>query len=85
MTTKEYETEKTIYHQFIQCLLKNYREERIISFYADKLCISAKYLVFAIKEVRGKSALDLINEAVILDAASTEEFGFNDITNLRYT
>ena len=48
--------------------LKNYREERIISFYADKLCISAKYLSVAIKEVRGKSALDLINEAVILDA-----------------
>lgn len=59
---------ETIYHQFIQCLLKNYREERIISFYADKLCISAKYLSVAIKEVRGKSALDLINEAVILDA-----------------
>lgn len=59
---------KAISHQFIQCLLKYYREERVVSFYADKLCISSKYLSAVIKDVRGKSVLALINEAVILDA-----------------
>lgn len=59
---------KAISHQFIQCLLKYYREERVVSFYADRLCISSKYLSAVIKDVRGKSVLALINEAVILDA-----------------
>lgn len=59
---------ETIYHQFFQLLLKHYKEERSISFYADKLCISAKYLSAVVKSVRTKTVSDMINDAVILDA-----------------
>ena len=59
---------EAIYHQFMLCLLKHYREERAVSFYANKLCISAKYLSAVIKDIRARSVLALINEAVILDA-----------------
>ena len=36
-------------------------------FYADKLCITSKYLTMVIKETSGKSAKDWIVEYIILE------------------
>lgn len=38
-----------------------------MAFYADKLCITSKYLTMVIKETSGKSAKDWIVEYVILE------------------
>lgn len=57
-----------IYMCFIQTVQKNYMRERNITFYADVLCISPKYLSQVIKNVTGRLAGEWISDYVILEA-----------------
>jgi len=50
---------------FYALLRKHYKEERSISFYADKMCMSPKYLTSTIKKLTGKSVMMWIHDAVI--------------------
>lgn len=58
----------SIVERFIELVHQHYREERQIGFYADKLCITPKYLSKLVKENTGRSAGDWIESHVILDA-----------------
>ncbi|WP_321437721.1 helix-turn-helix domain-containing protein [uncultured Bacteroides sp.] len=50
-------------------LVKLYsHEQRQVKFYANKLCITPKYLSLLIKQTTGKSANEWINNAVIIEA-----------------
>ena len=51
-------------------IVENYKTDRTVSFYAGKLCVTAKYLGIIAKEVSGKPVSQLINDAVTLDAKS---------------
>jgi AraC family transcriptional activator of pobA len=53
---------------FKQLVNTHYATERSLSFYADKLCISAPYLAETVKAVTGKRAVQWISEAVVLEA-----------------
>lgn len=53
---------------FMRVVMENYKQERSVGFYADKLCVTAKYLSLVVKDVSGKSAGDWIDEYVILEA-----------------
>lgn len=76
--------------QFHSLLHKHYKEERNISFYADKMCLTPKYLTSTIKKITGKSIMTWIHEAVIMAAKVqlkstdktvlqiSEELNFND-------
>ena len=59
---------KKVFESFIELVEKYHNKERSVSFYADKLCISSKYLSQIIKKVSGFSAPDIINKYVILEA-----------------
>ena len=59
---------KRTFEMFVELVEKYHNKERSISFYADKLCISSKYLSQIIKSVSGFSAPDVINKYVILEA-----------------
>ncbi|MDU1889494.1 MAG: helix-turn-helix domain-containing protein [Dysgonomonas sp.] len=61
--------EKISYDYFV-LVMKYYKEKKDVAFYADKLCISAKYLTSVVKEVSGRPAKDWINEYIILDVKS---------------
>ncbi len=61
---------KIIFHNFLNVLSEYYQSERSVTFYADKLCITPKYLSSVCKETCGKLAMDIIAHAVILDAKS---------------
>lgn len=58
----------SIYEKFMLEVLKNYKKERSVSFYADKLCLTAKHLSSVVKEVSGKTAGEWIDNFVILEA-----------------
>lgn len=76
--------------QFYNLLYKHYKEERNISFYANKMCLTPKYLTSTIKKVTGKSIIAWIHEAIITAAKVqlkstdktvlqiSEELNFND-------
>ena len=53
---------------FLELVQKNYREERLIQYYAGRLCITPKYLSKLVKEHTGRAAADWIEQHVILDA-----------------
>lgn len=60
--------QKRMFEMFIDLVEKYHNKERSVGFYADKLCISSKYLSQIIKNVSGFSAPDIINKYVILEA-----------------
>ena len=57
-----------VIERFIELVEEHYREERLIGFYADKLCITPKYLSKLVKENTGRSAGEWIENHVILEA-----------------
>lgn len=54
--------------EFKQLLQTYSASARSVTFYADKLCVTPKYLTEMVREVTGKTASDLITEAVVLQA-----------------
>ncbi len=57
-----------ILRQFLLLVEQHFREQRMLGFYADKLCVSAKHLGEVIREASGKNATDWIQERVIIEA-----------------
>lgn len=57
-----------IFDEFIELVRTNYTHHREVSFYADKLCITPKYLSVVVKNVSGRTPMDWIRDLVILDA-----------------
>ena len=48
--------------------MHNYMKERNVSFYADKLSITAAHLSTTIKETTGRTCTEIISAMVIMDA-----------------
>ena len=57
-----------LYDQFIKEVQRNYTKERSISFYANELCVTSKYLSQVVHQVSGRFASEWISEFVILEA-----------------
>jgi AraC-like DNA-binding protein len=66
----DYFTEKMspLLVNFKQLLHKEYRRERSVKFYADKLNITAKHLSDLLKKQTGKTAGEWIDESIVLEA-----------------
>lgn len=59
---------ETIVHQFLKLVMKKFKEEKSVQAYADMLHITPKYLTTATREITGKSAGNLIDDMVIVEA-----------------
>lgn len=57
-----------LFDQFMTLLHAYHDRERSIQFYADKMCLTPKYISGMIKSYSGKCALNWINEYVVLEA-----------------
>lgn len=66
---------KQIFDQFTLLLRQHYTQERSIGFYADKLCITPKYLSQVIYDISGHHAGDWIRDHVILEAKALLKCG----------
>lgn len=69
---------------FIQLVHEHHRNERSVAFYADKLFISPKYLSLIIKESLGRSAAEIIDDYVILEAKNLLRFSGKNIQQVSY-
>lgn len=57
-----------ILSKFIIEVLVNFRTERSVSFYADRLCVTPKHLSAVTKEITSQTASDIIDHYVIMEA-----------------
>lgn len=71
-------------HDFVDLVHEHHRKERSVAFYADKLFISPKYLSLIIKESLGRSAAEIIDEYVILEAKNLLRFSGKNIQQVSY-
>ena len=65
MTVQQEKCEK-----FMSLVAENFKTRRDIGFYADKLCVTSKYLSTMLKQETGMTALDWIEKHVVLYAKS---------------
>lgn len=73
-----------LFKNFIKLVKDNYLNHRSITFYADKLCVSPKYLSSVVHKVSEKYATEWINQYVILEAKSMlrmEDTNIKDVSN----
>ncbi|MEG0993238.1 MAG: helix-turn-helix domain-containing protein [Bacteroidales bacterium] len=57
-----------LFERFMREVADHYKKERSVAFYAERLCLTPKYLSSAVKEASGKLAGQWIDECVILEA-----------------
>lgn len=57
-----------IFEQFIDLVSAEYKSVRKVAYYANKLCLTPKYLSGIVKEVGGKTASQWVDDFVILEA-----------------
>lgn len=69
-TGKPASRQEAIFRQFMEEVRTNYKEHRDIAFYADRMCLSAKYLGRNIHDYTGRHATEIIKDYVILEAKS---------------
>lgn len=74
----------TYVFEFKNLVHKYHRRERSVSFYAEKMFISPKYLSLIIKETTGRSAAEWIDEFVILEAKNMLRFSGKNIQQVAY-
>lgn len=67
-TTEQLTPGERISQEFTQLVIDNYITERNVSFYAQKLGITAAYLSTIIKQMTGQTCTDIIADMVIMDA-----------------
>lgn len=61
---------RLLYQRFMDLLTTFHQKERTVQFYADKLCVTPKYLSMAIKDFSGRNPSDWICDYVIAEAKS---------------
>ena len=62
--------QEEIFADFLDLLHPHHKKERLVAFYADKLCITPKYLSKIVKDLTKHTALEYIEEYVITEAKS---------------
>lgn len=60
--------QQELYTRFVKEVQRSYTKERSISYYADVLCVTPKYLSQVVRKVSGRFAGDWISDFVVLEA-----------------
>lgn len=67
-SSDKYSQSYQLTEKFKELLAKDFRKQREVSYYADKLFVTPKHLSQALKDQTGKTASELIEEIVCLEA-----------------
>ena len=73
-----------ILEHFLALVSEHHNEERGVAFYADKLCLTPKYLSKLVKTASGRSAPDWIDAFVILEAKNLLKYSDLPIKEVVY-
>lgn len=72
------------FNTFLEELSKHYLQERSVSFYAEQLHLTPKYLTTLLRTTTGRTASDWINEYVTLEAKNLLKFSTMSIQEIAY-
>ena len=75
---------RVIFDRFIKLVSEYHTQYRNVGFYADKLCLTPKYLSKLIKNATGRSAPDWIDQYVILEAKNLLKYSGVTIKEIVY-
>ncbi len=75
---------RLLFEQFINLVARYHDQYRNVGFYADKLCLTPKYLSKLIKNATGRSAPDWIDSYVILEAKNMLKYSNCTIKEIVY-
>ncbi len=75
---------RMIFEQFIRLVSEYHTKYRNVGFYAEKLCLTPKYLSKLIKNASGKSAPEWIDSYVILEAKNLLKYSDISIKEIVY-
>lgn len=71
-----------LFKRFIELLVGMKVKERSVTYYADKLFVTSKYLSTVCKKVSGKTAFELINQLVIEDITQLLKYSEKSIKEI---
>lgn len=74
----------TYVREFLKLVHLNYTKERSVIYYANKLCVSPKYLSILVKESTGRSAAAWIDHFVIIEAKNLLRFSGKNVQQVAY-
>ena len=57
-----------LYRRFLDEVSINYKQHRGLKFYADRCCVTSKYLGKVVKDISSRYPADIISDYIILDA-----------------
>ncbi len=60
--------QRQMLEQFMKLAINDHAREHLVGYYADKMCVTPKYLSKIVKEASGRSVPDWLGELLILDA-----------------
>lgn len=60
--------QRQMLEQFMKMAINDHAREHLVGYYADKMCVTPKYLSKIVKEASGRSVPEWLNELLILDA-----------------
>lgn len=70
--------------KFFKLLAKHAKEQHMLTFYADKLFVTPKYLSVVLKKLTGKTGSKWINEALVLEAKKLIKSPRSNIQEVAY-
>ncbi|HRF68886.1 MAG TPA: helix-turn-helix domain-containing protein [Muribaculum sp.] len=71
-------------HKFLDLVSRHHCQERSVKYYAEKMFITPKYLSVLIREATGHSAVDWIDQYVILEAKNMLRYSGKNIQQIAY-
>ena len=73
-----------VFEQFVSLVTEYHTTERGMAFYADRLCLTPKYLSKLVKQASGRSAPDWIDSFVVLEAKNMLKYSDMPIKEIVY-
>jgi AraC-like DNA-binding protein len=75
---------QTILDSFLKLVAEHHNSERKVAFYADKLCLTPKYLSRLVKNASGRSAPEWIDAFVIMEAKNMLKYSDMPVKEIVY-
>lgn len=72
------------YESFMRLLVEHHIKEHGVAFYAEKLCLTPKYLSQLVKRVSGRSAPEWIDSIIVLEAKNLLKYSRKSIKEIAF-